>query len=58
MVPTQNVTFAYVALGWVAQWDTDYQKWYYVNEYSSTKTPQWEHPNGIFDLSELTLTRD
>jgi WW domain len=34
--------------GWIAQWDPNYEKWFYVNENSKDKTPQWEHPRGLF----------
>ena len=33
-------------VGWIAQWDPRYEKWFYVNEKSKDKTPQWEHPKG------------
>jgi len=40
-------------LGWIAQWDPNYQKWFYVNEKSSDKAATWEHPGGTGSLFSL-----
>jgi len=37
--------------GWIAQWDPNYEKWFYVNENSNNKTPTWDHPKGTTPFS-------
>ncbi|WBW73634.1 SOCG_00647-like, conserved protein [Schizosaccharomyces osmophilus] len=36
--------------GWVAQWDSQYKCYFYVNEKSQNPTPQWESPVPGFNL--------